>query len=92
MEFSSQDMAHPLDNPARSSLHGPHAAFAERHGEILRYPPDMSPFVGMPDDPGPADWADLAALIGPGGLFLLSGVSAPPPANWESWAAGRACR
>ncbi|MDT7673336.1 MAG: hypothetical protein QOD82_1238, partial [Pseudonocardiales bacterium] len=41
---------HPLDNPARSSLLGPHAHLAERLGEVLRYPADVSPFVALPDE------------------------------------------
>jgi len=67
----------------RSSLLGPHAAFAERRGDVLRYPPDMSPFIGMPDDPGPSDWADAAALVGPGGQTLMPATHMPPPAGWQ---------
>jgi len=42
--------ARPLDNPVRSSLLGPHARFAQRHGGVLRYPPPVSPFAALPDD------------------------------------------
>jgi ribosomal protein S18 acetylase RimI-like enzyme len=73
---------HPLDNPVRASLAGPHARFAERRGNVLRYPVDVCPFLAMPDEPGAADWADAAALVGPGGLLPLAGVQAPPPAGW----------
>jgi len=73
---------HPLDNPVRSSLTGPHACFAERRGNVLRYPADVCPFLAMPDEPGAGDWADAAALVGPGGLLPLAGVQAPPPAGW----------
>ena len=73
---------HPLDNPVRSSLAGPHARFAERRGNVSRYPRDVCPFLAMPDEPGAADWADAAALVGPGGLLPLAGVQAPPPAGW----------
>jgi GNAT superfamily N-acetyltransferase len=79
---------HPLDNPVRSSLTGPHAHLAERHGEVLRYPADVSPFAGMPDEPRAADWADLAALVGPGALVALEGLRLPPPAGWEFTAIG----
>jgi ribosomal protein S18 acetylase RimI-like enzyme len=72
---------HPLDNPVRSSLAGPHARLAERRGSVLRYPADVCPFVGLPDEPGAADWADAAGLAGPGGVLLLA-VQAPPPAGW----------
>ena len=61
--------AHPLDNPVFSSLRGRHARFAERKGRALRYPVDVVPFAALPDDPGPADWADLAALAGPGATW-----------------------
>jgi GNAT superfamily N-acetyltransferase len=74
---------HPLDNPVLSSLTGPHARFAERYGNVLRYPVDVAPFLAMPDEPDEADWADAAALVGPGGLLPLSGIRVPPPVGWE---------
>jgi ribosomal protein S18 acetylase RimI-like enzyme len=74
---------HPLDNPARSSLSGPHAHLAERRGRVLRYPVDVSPFVALPDEPHAADWDDVAALAGPGALVPLAGVQLPPPDGWE---------
>jgi GNAT superfamily N-acetyltransferase len=76
-------MTHPLDNPVLSSLTGAHARFAERHGNVLRYPTDVAPFLAMPDEPGEADWADAASLVGPGGLLGLAGIRVPPPAGWE---------
>jgi len=74
---------HPLDNPVLSSLTGPHARFAQRRGNVLRYPVDVCPFVAMPDEPVAADWADAARLAGPGGLLPLAGIRVPPPADWE---------
>jgi ribosomal protein S18 acetylase RimI-like enzyme len=74
---------HPLDNPVRSSLAGPHARFAERRGNVLRYPVDVSPFLALPDQPDAADWADAAALAGPGALVALAGVQAPAPDSWQ---------
>ena len=75
---------HPLDRPAWAALTGPHASFAERRGNVLRYPADVSPFLGMPSSaPTPQDWADAAALVGPGGLIPLAGLSAPQPGGWE---------
>ncbi|GMA85334.1 hypothetical protein GCM10025868_05840 [Angustibacter aerolatus] len=73
----------PLENPARSALTGPHAHFAERRGRVLRYPVDVSPFLALPDDLQPDDWADVAALAGPGALVPLAGVDAPPPDGWD---------
>ncbi|MZD07479.1 GNAT family N-acetyltransferase [Streptomyces sp. SID5785] len=72
-----------LDNPAHAALEGPHAALAERRGRVLRYPLDVSPWLALPDDPGPADWADLAALAGPGAVVPLPGVSVDLPEGWE---------
>jgi hypothetical protein len=74
---------HPLNNPVRSSLAGPHARFAERRGNALRYPVDVSPFLALPDRPDAADWADAAALAGPGALVALAGVRAPAPDGWQ---------
>jgi GNAT superfamily N-acetyltransferase len=73
---------HPLDNPAYAALSGPHAHFAERVGRAARYPVDVAPFIALPPDPGPRDWADLAALVGPGTAVPLAGVAVPPPAGW----------
>jgi ribosomal protein S18 acetylase RimI-like enzyme len=73
---------HPLDNPARSSLTGPHARFAERRGAVLRYPPEVCGFLALPSTPSAADWADAAALVGPGGLLPLAGVLTSPPDGW----------
>jgi ribosomal protein S18 acetylase RimI-like enzyme len=74
---------HPLDNPAHSALTGPHAHFAERRGNVLRYPVDVSPFVALPEVPTAQDWADIADLAGPGALVPLAGVAVPPPDGWE---------
>ena len=78
---------HPLDNPVWSSLAGPHAHFAQRRGNVLRYPADVSPFIALPDRPDSADWANLAALAGPGAVVVLVGVRVPPPAGWTVAAA-----
>ncbi|MDQ1032084.1 hypothetical protein QF035_009666 [Streptomyces umbrinus] len=74
---------HPLDNPALGSLTGPHAHFAERHGRVLRYPVDVSPWLALPDEPGAEDWADLASLVGPGGEMGLPAFDGGIPDGWE---------
>ncbi|WP_375476440.1 GNAT family N-acetyltransferase [uncultured Jatrophihabitans sp.] len=81
---SASSASHPLDNPAYAALTGPHAHLAERRGNVLRYPADVSPFVALPAAPTEQDWADIAALTGPGGLVPLAGVTAPAPAGWET--------
>ncbi|KOX34806.1 hypothetical protein ADK67_02485 [Saccharothrix sp. NRRL B-16348] len=75
-------MASPLDNPAWTSLTGPHAHFAERHGRVLRYPSDVAPFVALPDEPDDRVWSDVAALAGPAAIVPIISSFAPP-ADWE---------
>ncbi|GAB2828514.1 GNAT family N-acetyltransferase [Actinocorallia aurea] len=74
--------AHPLDDPIRSALTGPHAHFAEWRGGVVRYPEDVAPFLSLPEPASAADWADAAELAGPGGLVPLVG-GAPAPEGWE---------
>jgi ribosomal protein S18 acetylase RimI-like enzyme len=74
---------HPLDNPAWSSLLGPHAAFAERCGQVMRYPPDVASFVALPDEPDETTWRDVAELLGPGALVPLASLGGSPPPGWE---------
>ncbi|HEY2077503.1 MAG TPA: GNAT family N-acetyltransferase [Streptosporangiaceae bacterium] len=74
---------HPLDNPARAALLGPQAHLAERCGAVLRYAPGISPFVGLPDEPSPEDWTDLAKLIGAGSVAATAGVPVTPPPAWQ---------
>ncbi len=76
-------VASPLDNPVWAALTGPHAHFAERHGQALRYPADVSPFFALPDDPAPEVWDDLAALAGPGETVVIGATGIAPPAEWE---------
>jgi ribosomal protein S18 acetylase RimI-like enzyme len=76
-------VTHPLDNPVYASLTGPHAHLAERVGNAVRYPLDVSPFTALPSLPDGRDWADLAHLVGPGGIVPLAAVGVPPPAEWE---------
>ncbi|MFE2752733.1 GNAT family N-acetyltransferase [Actinosynnema sp. NPDC059335] len=75
-------MASPLDNPVWASLTGPHAHFAQRHGQVLRYPPDVSAFTALPDRPDERVWSDLAALAGPGSTVPITSPHTPP-AGWE---------
>jgi ribosomal protein S18 acetylase RimI-like enzyme len=74
---------HPLDNPVRASLRGPHTAFAERRGDVLRYPVEVSSFVALPDKPDETSWADVAELLGPGAVALVTAINTPLPVGWE---------
>ncbi|MEV8372715.1 GNAT family N-acetyltransferase [Kribbella sp. NPDC056861] len=55
-----------LKNPAYYALNGPHAGLAEIRGRVRRYPAEVAPFVGLPDDLTEQDWADAAELLGVG--------------------------
>ncbi|MEU9441312.1 GNAT family N-acetyltransferase [Streptomyces sp. NPDC048304] len=81
---AAADAPHVLDNPALASLTGPHAHFAERRGRVLRYPVDVSPWLALPDEPDARDWADLAALAGPGAEIPLPGFRGEVPDGWET--------
>ncbi|MFF2008485.1 GNAT family N-acetyltransferase [Streptomyces sp. NPDC058195] len=83
--LDTMDGTHPLDNPVRAALSGPHARFAERRGRILRYPVDVAPWVALPDVPEAGDWADAAALAGPGGAISITAFREPPPDDWETF-------
>lgn len=74
---------HILDNPARAALTGPHAHFAEQRGRILRYPVDVTPWLALPEEPDADDWADVAALSGPGTEIPLLGFRGRVPDGWE---------
>ncbi|MEU8225894.1 GNAT family N-acetyltransferase [Kribbella sp. NPDC048915] len=60
-----------LRNPAYAALTGAHAQLAETRGNVRRYPADVAPFLGLPDEPTAEDWSDAAALIGPGRTAAL---------------------
>ncbi|WP_405625700.1 GNAT family N-acetyltransferase [Streptomyces sp. NBC_01396] len=75
--------SHVLDNPAWAALTGPHAHFAERVGRAARYPADMAPFHALAETDDPQAWADLAALVGPGGTASVRSVP-KAPTGWET--------
>ncbi|ELP70564.1 GNAT family N-acetyltransferase [Streptomyces turgidiscabies] len=75
--------AHPLDHPALAALTGPHAHFAEWRGRIVRYPVDVTPWLALPAELDDRDWADLAALAGPGADVPLLGFQGRVPDGWD---------
>ena len=83
--------AHPLDNPAWAALTGPHAGIAERVGRAARYPVDVSPFTALEDPADPRAWDDLALLVGPGSLAVVTGSLSPSEASvgWEAVESGQ---
>ena len=78
---------HPLDNPVFAALTGKQSTFAVRHGNAIRYRPDVSPFCALADETSAADWAEAARLTAPGQVALFVRLSAGPPADWEIVAA-----
>lgn len=74
---------HPLDDPVRGGLLGAHARFAERRANVLRYQPDVAPFLTFAGEPGPRDWDAAAEFAGPGGLVPLRAAAVTPPDQWE---------
>jgi hypothetical protein len=49
---------------------------------VLRYPADVSPFTGLPDESDEATWRDVVALFSPGPTVATAGTH-PPPSGWE---------
>ena len=78
-----------LDNVAWHALTTVQAEFAQTVGAAARFDPDVSVFAGLADD-GEQAWADLAALVGPGGVAVLFGGEVPgtAPAGWPVHATG----
>ncbi|MET7360060.1 GNAT family N-acetyltransferase [Streptomyces sp. NPDC005562] len=72
-----------LDNPVAESLLAAHAHLARRAGQAATYLPGVATFCALPTEPGPADWADLARLLGHGGFADMFSNTALPPADWE---------
>jgi ribosomal protein S18 acetylase RimI-like enzyme len=77
------DDAAVLDDPVGESLRGSHAHLARGVGRALGYAPAVASFSAVPLEPGPADWADLAALLGPEGFADMFSCPASPPPGWE---------
>ncbi|MEV5739544.1 GNAT family N-acetyltransferase [Microbispora rosea] len=72
-----------LDDPVGESLRGHHAHLARRLGRAAGYLPEVASFSTVSADPGPAEWADLARLLGRGGFADMFSCPATPPAGWE---------
>ncbi|WP_046734510.1 GNAT family N-acetyltransferase [Streptomyces humi] len=75
--------ADALDHPVGASLRGRHAELARRLGRAATYLPDVATFSALPADPEPADWADLARLLGRGAFADMFSCPATPPPDWE---------
>jgi GNAT superfamily N-acetyltransferase len=77
---------HPLDNPAWSSLTGPHASFADGETLARRYPAAVSPFAALASEEASESWEQLSRLVAPGETVLRCGarpLAPAPPAGWD---------
>jgi ribosomal protein S18 acetylase RimI-like enzyme len=72
-----------LDDPVGHSLRGRHAHLARRLGRAATYLTDVATFSAVSTDPSAQDWADLAALLGPGAFADMFSCPAVPPPSWE---------
>jgi ribosomal protein S18 acetylase RimI-like enzyme len=72
-----------LDDPVGRSLSGRHAHLARRAGRAATYLTEVATFSSVSTDPDEADWANLAALLGPGAFADMFSSPAVPPSDWE---------
>jgi len=71
-----------LDNPILNSLHTGHAALAVAHGQARRFPAEIGPLSGVPDQSA-ASYDGLRELAGAGGTLALFFEDPPaPPPGW----------
>ncbi len=73
-----------LDNPAYTSLCGPHARLAQARGGARRYPADVAPFLALPSPPSAQDWRDAAGLVAPGTYVAGRYGNAELPEGWRA--------
>ncbi|MCT1436554.1 GNAT family N-acetyltransferase [Brachybacterium paraconglomeratum] len=74
---------HPvLDNPAWSSLTGAHRELAIGNEHVLRYPEDVSPFVGVRDWEHPDVWDAILDVFGHDAVVSVSHADPLLPAGW----------
>lgn len=72
---------HPLDNPIWQSLAHRHRELALAQGEVLRYPADIAPFLGVPG-PASALAPAIETLVAPDETVFLLGAAPSAPTGW----------
>ena len=72
-----------LDNPVYAALSGPHSRFAQRSGRVVRYEPDIAPFMALPSEPSATDWQDAIELVRPGTAAATVHDGSPLPESLE---------
>jgi GNAT superfamily N-acetyltransferase len=77
-----------LDNPIWNALLTDHASLALVDGNAKRYPPEIGPLSGVPDQ-SKASYDSLRALAGPGGILVLFFPKPPTlPSGWTLFRGG----
>lgn len=71
-----------LDNPIWESLASRHRALALGEGDVVRYPADVAPFLGVAAD-GIDAAAEIESLVPPGDTALLLGPVPRAAPGWE---------
>ncbi len=66
-----------------AALTSRHTALARSKGRAVSYDAAVATFSALPPDAGPADWDDLATLLGPAAFADLFSSPLTPPAHWE---------
>ena len=74
---------HILDQAGWNALTGPHAHFAEIHGQARRYPIDISPFNAISDLSNQDAWNDLRVLLGETGIAIAITKNLKEPQGWR---------
>jgi ribosomal protein S18 acetylase RimI-like enzyme len=80
--FEKASGASLLDNPILNSLRTSHRSLALVHGAARRFPPEIGPLSGIPDQ-SEESYEDLRPLAGPNGVVGLFFDQPPtPPSGW----------
>jgi len=78
----------PLDNPIWHALLTEQSPLAIGNGLARRFPAEIGPLCGVPDQ-SPASYEALRALAGPGGIVgLFFTGAAAPPSGWTTLRTG----
>jgi len=72
-----------LDSPAWSSLTGTHRHLAIGNEHVLRYPEDVSPFVGVRDWDHPDVWDAIMDVFGHDAIVSVSHADPLLPEGWR---------
>ncbi len=77
-----------LDDAVWRSLTGPQRHLGEATARCAAYHRDVSPFAAFASTPEESDWAELAALVGPGREVAFTPNEMCLPADWVLEEAG----